>query len=109
MNPEAIKENTNSTTVRRRIEGGDGDDVLHTRPGNYGTVADTVMDGGSDRDIFYGGDDDDTLSPAKDSRQRDQLYFGEGEDVAYLGSSADKIGYVDDSCEKKDRTVLIDS
>ena len=36
---------------------------------NDGTVADNVMDGGSGRDIFYGGDDDDTLSPAKDSRQ----------------------------------------
>ena len=32
VNPEVIKENTNPTTVRRRIEGGDGDDVLHARP-----------------------------------------------------------------------------
>jgi Ca2+-binding RTX toxin-like protein len=69
VNPEVIKENTNPTTVRRRIEGGDGDDVLHGRPGNDGTVADYVMDGGSGSDIFYGGDDDYMLSPAKDSRQ----------------------------------------
>jgi Ca2+-binding RTX toxin-like protein len=68
VNPEVIKENTNPTTVRRRIEGGDGDDVLHGRPGNDRTVADNVMDGGSDKDIFYGGDDDDMLSPAKGSR-----------------------------------------
>ncbi len=41
--------------------------------GNDGTVADNVMDRGSGRDIFYGGDGDDMLSPAKDSRQRDKL------------------------------------
>ena len=46
VNPEAIMENTNPTTVRRRKEGEDGDDVLHGRPGNDGTVADNVMDGG---------------------------------------------------------------
>ena len=40
--------------------------------GNDDTVADNVMDGGSGRDIFYGGDGDDMLSPAKDSRQRDE-------------------------------------
>jgi hypothetical protein len=68
VNPEVIKENINPTTVRRRIEGGDGDDVLHARPGNDSTVADNVMDGGSDKDIFYGGDDDDMLSPAKGSK-----------------------------------------
>jgi hypothetical protein len=45
------------------------------------------------------------LSLAKD-RQRDEVYCGKGEDVAYVGSSADKIDYVDDSCEEKDRTIL---
>jgi len=44
VNPEAIMKNTNPTTVCRRIEGGDGDDVLHGRPGNLGgpTFSSTV-------------------------------------------------------------------
>ena len=42
--------------------------MLHGPPGKDSTVADNVMDGGSGRDIFYGGDGDDMLSPAKGSR-----------------------------------------
>jgi hypothetical protein len=49
------------------------------------------------------------LSPTKDSRQRDERYYGKGEDVAYVGSSADRINYVDNSCEEKDRMILIES
>ena len=51
--------------------------MLHGPPGKDSTVADNVMDGGSGRDIFYGGDGDDMLSPAKNSRQRDELSIAE--------------------------------
>jgi hypothetical protein len=44
--------------------------VLYGDPGNDGTVADNVMDTGSGTDIFYGGDGDDMLSPAKDRQLR---------------------------------------
>ena len=56
----------------------------------------------SGKDVLYGEDGDDTLSPDKDG-QRDELYCGKGYDTAWVGSAAaDKIDYVDDSCEVKD-------
>jgi hypothetical protein len=41
------------------------------------------------------------LVPGKDV-QRDEVYCGKGKDVVYVGHEADKIDYVDDSCEKKE-------
>jgi hypothetical protein len=48
----------------------------------------------------------DTLSPGKDGK-RDEIYCGKGKDVVEVGSAADKIDYVDDSCEIKEEVSLI--
>ncbi len=46
-------------------------------------------------DVLYGGDGNDVLAADEDG-QRDKLYCGKGKDLY----SADKIDYVDSSCEK---------
>jgi hypothetical protein len=48
----------------------------------------------------------DTLSPGK-AGKRDEVYCGKGKDVVEVGSAADKIDYVDDSCEIKEEVSLI--
>ncbi len=68
-----------------------GSDVLYGGPGR-----DWMLDGGEGEDVIYGGDGNDFLG-ARDG-QRDKFYCGEGKDI-YL---ADKIDYVDSSCEKKE-------
>ena len=73
------------------IYGGDGNDVLKEEvPGNRTAPS---LDGGPGEDMIYGGDGNDGLA-AKDG-QRDKLYCGAGRDTYY----ADKIDYVDSSCE----------
>ena len=68
---------------------GDGDDVI------YGGSGDDLLQAGKGADVMYGGDGSDDIFKARD-RQRDKLYCGEGKDRYY----AEKIDYVDSSCEK---------
>jgi hypothetical protein len=88
------------------VEGGACDDELHGGPGRDTMAGDEPpsyyeSDVKSGKDVLYGGDGNDTLSPDKDG-QRDELYCGKGHDTAWVGSNAaDKIDYVDDSCEEK--------
>jgi hypothetical protein len=84
-----------------KIYGGPGnDDLVGDKKQNIGSVGGGV-EAKSGKDVLYGGDGDDTLSPDKDGQQ-DKLYCGKGYDKAWVGSVADKIDYVDDSCEKKE-------
>jgi hypothetical protein len=93
-----------------RVEGGACDDKIYGGPGNDNMAGDEPpsyyeSEVNSGRDILYGEDGNDTLSPDKDD-QRDELYCGKGYDTAQVGSHvADKIDYVDDSCEEKDEFV----
>jgi Ca2+-binding RTX toxin-like protein len=66
-----------------------GDDVI------YGGSGDDGLQGGDGADVFYGGDGSDDVFEGRD-RQQDKLYCGEGKDRYY----AEKIDYVDSSCEK---------
>jgi hypothetical protein len=75
----------------------EGDDVIYGGPGN-----DWPMSGDEGEDVIYGGDGRDRLSGLQPplSRlpaQRDELYCGKGRDTY----EADKLDYVDSSCEKK--------
>ena len=73
-----------------------GDDVLYGGDGN-----DYMLDNGGGEDILYGGDGDDYIDAfgfPRPDRQRDELYCGEGEDT-YI---AEKLDYVDSSCEVKE-------
>jgi hypothetical protein len=89
------------------VEGGACDDKIYGGPGNDNMAGDEPpgyyeSEVKSGKDVLYGEDGDDTLSPDKDG-QRDELYCGKGYDTAWVGSyAADKIDYVDDSCEVKD-------
>jgi hypothetical protein len=67
-----------------------GDDVLYG-----GDDSDFMLDGGYGEDVLYGGDGNDHREASYDG-QRDELYCGEGTDKY----SADKIDYVDSSCEE---------
>jgi Ca2+-binding RTX toxin-like protein len=71
------------------LEDGAGDDVL------YGGDGVDVFYTGRGEDVLYGGDGSDVLYD--DDGQRDKLYCGEGRDSYW----ADKLDYVDSSCEKK--------
>jgi hypothetical protein len=73
--------------------GGDGNDDLVGRP--FGVKAEG-------EDVYYGGDGNDWFY-AHDG-QRDRLYCGKGKD-RYI---ADKIDYVDSSCEKKMLAPVVD-
>jgi Ca2+-binding RTX toxin-like protein len=73
-----------------------GDDVL------YGGDGDDKLLGGKGEDVIYGGDGNDRIDGATVDltgvvvkKQRDELYCGEGKDH-YI---ADKLDYVDSSCE----------
>ena len=93
------------------VDGGACGDEIHGGPGSDSLVGDqqqNVGSGGggvevkSGKDVLYGEDGNDRLSPDKDG-QRDELYCGKGYDKAEVGSgTADKIDYVDDSCEEKE-------
>jgi hypothetical protein len=96
------------------VDGGACGDKIYGGPGSDNMVGDkqqTFGYGGvevkSGKDVLYGEDGNDTLFPDKDG-QRDELYCGKGYDVAEVGSAtADKIDYVDDSCEEKEEYTPI--
>jgi hypothetical protein len=92
------------------IYGENGNDVIYAGPGEgsfdgkyVGPVFrdDKVeyVDGGNGADVIYGGDGSDLINARGDKqpRQPDKLYCGKGKD-RYI---AEKIDYVDSSCEKK--------
>jgi hypothetical protein len=68
---------------------GDGDDVI------YGGSGKDFLQAMKGADVMYGGDGSDHVFEPRD-RQRDKLYCGKGKDRYY----AEKIDYVDSSCEK---------
>jgi len=74
------------------LAGDEGDDVIYGGDGDE----DEMLRGGGE-DVLYGGDGRDLLDGSLDHRQRDELYCGKGKDEY----AADKIDYVDSSCEKK--------
>jgi Ca2+-binding RTX toxin-like protein len=97
------------------IDGGLGNNVIYGGPGN----TDESLSGDEGDDVIYGGDGNDfwllgragedvlygrkgndgldaTTGESEDG-QRDQLYCGPGKDEY----TADKLDYVDSSCEKK--------
>jgi hypothetical protein len=94
------------------IDGG-GNDVIYLGPGDDVTQlgnlpnewpGDDVIYGGSGHDdigghkgadVYHGGDGNDFIYDMRD-RQPDKIYCGKGKDRYY----ADKIDYVDSSCEK---------
>src|SRR5215204_956984 len=76
-----------------------GDDVLYGGDGD-----DPMLWGGNGEDVFYGGDGNDRIDAVSasgpvspTSKERDEIYCGEGKDE-YI---ADKLDYVDSSCEVK--------
>ena len=95
------------------VLGGRGNDVIYLGPGDdgiqgadyryqsagddviYGGSGDDLLQAGEGADVMYGGDGSDDVMEGPD-RQRDKLYCGEGKDRYY----AEKIDYVDSSCEK---------
>jgi RTX calcium-binding nonapeptide repeat (4 copies) len=77
------------------MTGGGGEDVIYGGDGN-----DVHLDGYDGEDVIYAGDGNDWIIGAFD-RQRDKLYCGEGKDWYF----ADKLDYVDSSCEKKDKII----
>lgn len=78
------------------MSGAAGDDVLYGGDGD-----EDMLWGGGGEDVLYGGDGDDYLD-ASDDGHRDKLYCGEGKDD-FL---ADKIDYVDSTCEVKRETAF---
>jgi hypothetical protein len=83
------------------LYGGDGDDNGCPLSGGKGICAVSGLSGGRGEDVLYGGAGNDVLQGSGDG-DRDKLYCGEGKDE-YL---ADKIDYVDSSCEVK-RTIKV--
>jgi hypothetical protein len=90
------------------LAGGKGNDVVYGGPGSddlddpdkgddvfYGGAGGDGMWAGGGEDVLYGGDGNDFLT-ADEDRQRDKIYCGKGKDLY----SADKIDYVDSSCER---------
>ncbi len=108
----------------RNVMGNRGDDVLYGGAGNDKLGSDMGQDVGEDvyygedgndilvgrpfgvkaegEDVYYGGDGNDAFY-AHDG-QRDKLYCGKGKD-RYI---AEKIDYVDSSCEKKMHAPVVD-
>jgi Ca2+-binding RTX toxin-like protein len=80
------------------ILGGVGNDVIYGGPD-----ADSI-EGGPGEDVIYGGDGNDKLDESSEG-SRDKLYCGEGKDVY----RADKIDFVDSSCEEGKLYPLVDT
>ena len=72
--------------------GEEGDDVIYG-----GTGPDWVLKGSEGNDVIYGGPGNDVGLLGGGDGQRDKLYCGKGRDKY----TADKVDYVDSSCEKK--------
>jgi hypothetical protein len=72
--------------------GEEGDDVIYG-----GTGHDWVLKGSEGNDVIYGGPGNDVGLLGGGDGQRDKLYCGKGRDKY----TADKVDYVDSSCEKK--------
>jgi hypothetical protein len=77
----------------RNVMGNRGDDVLYGGDGNDKLGSDLGQDVGED--VYYGEGGNDFIF-AQGDRQPDKLYCGKGKDRYF----ADKIDYVDSSCEK---------
>jgi len=102
-----------STTSRSFLLGGEGRDMIYGGLGNdvmngdegddvlYGGHGNDYLSGSSGKDILDGGDGNDTLLPENDG-QRDEVHCGIGRDRVYIGYTADKFDYVDNSCEEKE-------
>ena len=71
------------------LKGGPGNDILCG-----GGDGDDLLEPAWDEDVIYGGDGNDWIGGGSDG-QRDKLYCGEGKDYY----SADRLDYVDSSCE----------
>jgi hypothetical protein len=84
----------------RNVMGNKGDDVLYGGDGNDTLGSNMGQDVGED--VYYGGDGNDWFY-AHDG-QPDKLYCGKGKD-RYI---AEKIDYVDSSCEKKMLAPVVD-
>src|SRR5215217_6256218 len=74
------------------IFGGSGNDIIYGGPGD-----DAYLTGSEGKDVIYGGPGDDTKLDEAGDGQRDKVYCGEGRDSYW----ADKVDYVDSSCEVK--------
>src|SRR5829696_7162910 len=103
------------------IVGGAGNDVIHAGPGDdkgKGKYYDRNVMGNRGDDVLYGGDGNDTLGLALGQDEGEDVYYGGGgndgifaqgdrqPDKLYCGNGkdryvAEKIDYVDSSCEKK--------
>jgi Ca2+-binding RTX toxin-like protein len=81
------------------LNGGLGDDVIYSGDGK-----DRFIFGGPGEDVLYGGDGNDKLDESAEG-SRDKLYCGEGKDVY----RADKIDFVDSSCEEGKLYPLVDT
>jgi Ca2+-binding RTX toxin-like protein len=73
------------------LAGRGGDDEIH------GLGAEDYLIGGLGNDVIYGGPGNDVGLLGGGDGQRDKLYCGKGRDKY----TADKVDYVDSSCEKK--------
>ena len=95
---------------RDQLQGGSGKDVIYGGPGDdkqldagygedviYGGPGDDHEFGGRGADVIYVGDGNDFLAGPGRDHDRDKLYCGKGKDEY----AADKMDYVDSSCEKK--------
>ena len=76
--------------------GQEGDDVIYGGPGR-----DWFLDGNEGEDVIYGGPGNDKELRGAGDGQRDELYCGKGRDTY----TADKLDYVDSSCEVKTRAT----
>jgi hypothetical protein len=109
----------------RNVMGNRGDDVLYGGAGNDNLGSDMGQDVGED--VYYGGDGNDFLggSPFGVKGEGEDVYYGEGgnevifargdrqPDKLYCGKGkdrygAEKIDYVDSSCEKKMLAAVVD-
>jgi uncharacterized protein YceK len=81
--------------------GDEGDDVIYGGDGN-----ESWLGGGAGEDVLYGGKGNDALEgidwyDSGASPMRDELYCGPGKDKY----KADKLDYVDSSCEEKGTVI----